>query len=285
MARRKKSAPSSDLSELVRKFARNDVIAELEKEYQTLSSREIPLSSINDSPFVRKAPLSQELVQDLGKSIREKGIFSPLLVRPCGSHFELVLGRKRYFGAKEAGLLSLPCLVFDLSDEETLLMILADSRDQRDSNVVEMALLYEELETRFHYDKQTLADLSHSSRSQVTNALRLLTLPDYVIREVSTGKLSYGHARALVPLSEEEIRDAVRIIHREKLSVRETERLAKTYGIAPSDVDLEVKVATLAGAEKTTIGKKGIYLRFLGKSELDKFIASLEQFARFKKDI
>ena len=164
-------------------------------------------------------------------------------------------------------------------------MILADSRDQRDSNVVEMALLYEELETRFHYDKQTLADLSHSSRSQVTNALRLLTLPDYVIREVSTGKLSYGHARALVPLSEEEIRDAVRVIHREKLSVRETERLAKTYGIAPSDVDLEVRVATLAGAEKTTIGKKGIYLRFLGKSELEKFIASLEQFARFKKDL
>ena len=275
MSKKKSSSATSHLPDLIKKFARNDVIAELEKEYQTYRSRDIPLSQIDDSPFVKRAILSPETIENLGKSVKEKGIFSPLVVRPSGSHYEVILGRKRYFGAKKALLETVPCVVCSVSDEETLLMILADSRDQRDSNIVEMALLYDELIRRFSYSQKTLADLSHQSRSQVTNSLRLLKLPDSVIREVSKGKLSYGHARAIAPLSEEEIFEAVRLIHKNHLSVRDTELLAKTLGSnAQLDVDA-VRLKEKIGANKVTVGKKSIYLSFETEQEKEDFIKSL----------
>ena len=93
--------------------------------------------------------------------------------------------------------------------------------------MIEMGYIYEALVTKFHYTQQMLGELSHQSRSQVTNTLRLLKLPDNVIREVAVGKLSYGHARALAPLSEDEINEMVSLIHKNHLSVRDTEILSK----------------------------------------------------------
>ncbi len=275
MARKKAAVSANNLSDLIKKFARNDVIAELEKEYQTHNSRDIPLSQIDDSPFIKKAIFSPERIEELGKSVKEKGIFSPLVVRPAGSHYEVILGRKRYFGAKKAGLETVPCVICQVSDEETLLMILADSRDQRDSNIVEMALLYDELIRRFHYRQKTLANLSHQSRSQVTNSLRLLTLPDSIIREVSKGRLSYGHARAIAPLSEEEIYEAVRLIHKNHLSVRETEFLAKTLGSKAQKDNLLEQLEEVTGAIKISVGRKSCYFGFPSEEEKEKFIQFL----------
>lgn len=226
MKGKKKGNPS--LSELVSRFSRFDVIAEMEKEYQTFSPKSLPLSLIDDNQYIKRVRFSKSRLESLGKSIAEKGIYSPLVVRRKGNHYELILGRKRYYGAKEAKLPSVPVVVADLQDEEMLLVLLADTRDQRESNILERAYLYRALSTKFRYSQQTLAQLSHESRSQVTNTMRLLSLPEPILKEVMQGELSFGHARALLSLSEEEILKVSARIHKENLSVRETERLVRS---------------------------------------------------------
>src|SRR5574344_3047567 len=231
---KKSGSLSPNLQELLKKFSKNDVIEEMEKEYQSVAAKKIPLALVDDNSYFRRVRLPQETILQMGKGIKEKGLWNPLLVRPSGSHYELVLGRKRYYGAKAAHLNEVPCVIAEVSDEETLLMLLADTRDQREGNVVEMALVYQELSEHFSYSQATLANLSHQSRSQVTNTMRILHLPDHIIQEISLGQLSYGHAKAIASLSEEEIEEVVRLIHEENLSVRQTEELAKQYSRVPS---------------------------------------------------
>ncbi len=225
MATKRKNVAS--LSELVSRFSKFDVIAEMEKEYQSFASKNMPLSLIDDNSYVKRVHFPKSRLESLGKSIGEKGVFSPLLVREKGSHYELILGRKRYFGAKTAGLSSIPVIVSNMGDEEMLLILLADTRDQKESNILEMAYIYNALTQKFKYSQQTLAEISHESRSQVTNTMRLLSLPDPIIKEVSLGELSFGHARAMLSLSQEDIISLSKRIHEEKLSVRETERIVR----------------------------------------------------------
>ena len=140
---KKKANPS--LKDLLNRYSQNDVIAE----NASISSKNIPLSSIDDNHVVKKVSFPKEMIHSLGESLKEKGFFSPLLVRPSGTHYELILGRKRFVGAKEAGLKYVPCIIRDVSDEEVLLTLLADTRDQREGNVVEMAHIFEALQEKY----------------------------------------------------------------------------------------------------------------------------------------
>lgn len=253
MSKSKKAIIRSSLNDLVKKFSENDVIARMEKEYQSQGGNNVPLSLIDDNSFVKKVRLSSDSIDRIAKGINERGLFNPLIVRPCGAHYELILGRKRYFGAKKALLSEVPCVKVEAGDEETLLMLLADNRDQREANVVEMAILYEALVNRFDYTQSTLASLSHQSRSQVTNIMRLLSLPERVLMEVSDGSLSYGHARAILPLSDEEIEKIVKRIHEEKLSVRDTEELVRQLSMRLPSPSL-----SLASSLKERTGAKSV---------------------------
>lgn len=231
---------SANLSELIEKFSQNDVIAEMEKEYQSAPAKLVNLASIVDNHFISNVKIAKSIIEYFCATLKEKGVFNPLVVTPVGDKFEVVLGRKRYLGAKKAGLVSLPCVIKEMSEEEELLILLADNRDQRESNVLEMALICSALQTRFGYTQQMLASLSHQSRCQITNTLRLLRLSPELQEEVSLGKLSYGHAKAIASLSLEEMSDTAKKIHESKLSVRETERYVsnKKAGNTPaSDMD------------------------------------------------
>jgi len=273
---KKSEVLSPSLKELIRKFSKNDVIEEMEKEYQSVAAKKIPLSLIDDTSFIRRVDLPKETIERMSKGISEKGLWNPLLVRPSGSHYELVLGRKRYYGAKAAHLNEVPCVIAEVSDEETLLMLLADTRDQREGNVVEMALVYQELSERFSYSQATLANLAHQSRSQVTNTMRILRLPDHVVREISEGSLSYGHAKAIASLSEQEIEEVVRLIHEENLSVRETEELAKQYSRIPSAEPTQADLLkTVYHCSNVIIKKNAVTLTFNQEEEKEAFIASL----------
>ncbi len=274
MSKSKKTLIKNSLNELVKKFSENDVIARMEKEYQSQGGNSVPISLIDDNSFVKKVRLSPESIERISKGILERGLFNPLVVRPSGSHYELILGRKRYFGAKKAGLSEVPCVKVEAGDEETLLMLLADNRDQREANVVEMALLYEALSERFSYTQGTLASLSHQSRSQVTNIMRLLTLPERVLMEVSDGSLSYGHARAILSLSDDEIEKIVSRIHEEKLSVRDTEELARQYSMRfPSPTpELVDELRSDSGALSVINRKRSITFEFKDEKDKDRFI-------------
>jgi ParB family chromosome partitioning protein len=269
---------SPSLKELIKKFSKNDVIEEMEKEYQSVAAKKLPLVSIDDNSFVKRLEIPQEIIERMAKGISEKGLWNPLIVRPSGSHYELILGRKRYLGAKAAALREVPCVIAEVSDEETLLMLLADTRDQREGNIVEMAILYQELSERFGYSQATLAEISHQSRSQVTNTMRILHLPDHIVREISLGELSYGHAKAIASLSDEEIEEVVKLIHEEKLSVRQTEELAKQYSKMPQVEDSEANLLRKQyGASLVAIKKSSVVFSFDNEEAKETFLAKLRR--------
>ena len=229
MRKGKSEILSSSLSDLISKFSQQNIIAEIEKRYQSAPAKLLTISLIDDNAYVSKVRIPEETMDYFASRLKEKGFYNPLVVRTKeDGRYEIILGRKRFYGAKRAGLLTLPCAFAEVGNEENLLMLLADTRDQREANVVEMALVCKALQDEFGYSQQTLAELSHQSRCQITNILRILKLPDDLQEAICLGRMSYGHGRALASLGREE---ATLLGHRildEGLSVREAEALAKT---------------------------------------------------------
>ena len=225
----KKKILSSSLSDLVTKFSQQNIIAEIEKRYQNAPAKLLSISSIDDCAYISRVKLPEETQDYFASRLKEKGFYNPLVVRTKeDGRYEIILGRKRFFGAKRAGILSLPCTFAEVEDEEMLLMLLADTRDQREANVIEMALVCQALQKEFGYNQQTLADLSHQSRCQISNISRVLKLPDELLEAICLGKMSYGHGRALACLDKEAAASLGQRVLEENLSVRETERLAQT---------------------------------------------------------
>lgn len=271
-----KKALSSSLSDLIEKFSQNDVIAEMEKEYQNAPAKLVNVASIDDNHFISSVRLAKSVVDYFASTIKEKGIFNPLVVTPKGERFEVVLGRKRFLGAKKAGLVSLPCVIKEMGEEEELLTLLADNRDQRESNVLEMALICEALQVRFGYTQQTLASLSHQSRCQITNTMRLLKLSKPLQEEVSLGKLSYGHAKAIASLDETTMVFAVSQIHEKKMSVRETERYVASLK-ENSMNGAQTQRGYLSGVVNIVENDNSVTLVFSAKEEKDKFLQGFLQ--------
>lgn len=226
----KKKILSSSLSDLISKFSQQNIIAEIEKRYQSAPAKLLPISSIDDNAFIASVRIPEETTQYFADRLKEKGFYNPLVVRTKeDGRYEIILGRKRLFGARKAGIVALPCAFAEVEDEETLLMLLADTRDQREANVIEMALVCKALQKQFHYKEQTLAELSHQSRCQISNILRILKLPAHLQEAICLGKLSYGHGRALASLPYEAAEELGNKVLKENLSVRECERLARVY--------------------------------------------------------
>ncbi|MCQ2772582.1 MAG: ParB/RepB/Spo0J family partition protein [Bacilli bacterium] len=227
----------SKQSELFKRFSRVGSISAYEKEFSNRAPISIPLYMIDDNPFTKHAEIAPEIIERFSESVARKGVFVPLIVRKNSLRYEIVFGRKRYYSARRLKHNDVPCYVIDAGDEESLLMLLADIRDQKDSSIVEFAYVFKCLSEDFDYSQADLATISHQSRSQVTNTMRLLKLPDSILQQVSRGELSYGHARAIEPLEEKNQFLAVSLIHDSKLSVRDAEALAKKLLANPNSLD------------------------------------------------
>lgn len=263
MRKNKERLLSSSLSELINRFSQENIIAEIEKRYQSAPTKLLPISLIDDCAFIEKVRLPEETMDYFASRLREKGFYNPLVVRTKeDGRYEIILGRKRLFGARRAGMLSLPCAFAEVGDEETLLMLLADTRDQRESNVVEMALVCHELQVRFRYNQQTLADLSHQSRCQISNILRILKLPEEIQEAICLGRLSYGHGRALASLEPEEALKLGKRALAEGLSVREIENIAKTFHGNETREDKPIEVVE---------DGESLQIRFASKKDLKRF--------------
>ncbi len=266
---------SSSLSELIKKFSKNDVIAVMEKEYQSAPAKLIPLELIDDTSFIKSAKMREEVIASLAAGLKEKGFFTPIAVRPVNGRYEVVLGRKRLHAAKKAGLVSVPAVVKEFSDEETLLMLLADARDQRENDVVEMALICQRLSHEFGYTQQMLANVSHQSRCQITNILRILRLPQPILDEISVGKLSYGHAKAIASTSLDSVEALVKRIHEESLSVRETEALVRAFQNGFHDEEERSRILKNAKAKDLLVNKKSLTFSFENEQEKEAFLHRL----------
>src|SRR5213083_411470 len=174
---------------------------------------------------------NEERLNELAQSIKENGVIQPIVVRRDGERFQIIAGERRWRAALKAGLLRVPIVVRDIEtgNERSLLEIALIENIQRENlNPIEEALGYRRLADEFHLKQEEIASAVGKDRASVANFLRLLRLPEEIRTEVATGRLSMGHARALLALADEgQQRSVARDIIARSLSVRETESLVK----------------------------------------------------------
>ncbi|MFA6370080.1 MAG: ParB/RepB/Spo0J family partition protein [Bacilli bacterium] len=216
---------STSLSKLILKYSRSDVIFTMQREVRDTPILQILTADIIDNHFLVDYTPSSEAIERLVAAFETTPNIEPIVIRNFNNSYEVVIGRKRLIAAQKAGIKQIPALIREYTDEETLLVLLAIARDEHQISPIEIAIICRELIKNFDYSQKALAELLHLSRTQVTNILRLLTLPKDVLADLSIGRISYGHARAMITLPLAEIRAVNKQIIKQKLNVRETENL------------------------------------------------------------
>jgi len=170
----------------------------------------------------------EDALQELSESIKQFGILQPLLVQDKKTYFEIIAGERRWRAAKLAGLKEVPVIIKDLSDQEIVEISLIENIQRENLNPIEEAWAYKKLLTEFNLKQDEVADRVSKSRAAVTNSMRLLKLDERVQQMVIEDMISTGHARALLPLGDNEKQYATaQKIFDERLSVRDTEKLIK----------------------------------------------------------
>ncbi|MDW7650887.1 MAG: ParB/RepB/Spo0J family partition protein [Bacillota bacterium] len=187
---------------------------------------EIVTEDIRTNPYQPRKHFNEEKLAELAQSVERHGILQPLIVRPAGDGFELVAGERRLRAAKMVGLERVPVVVRPLTDREMSEIALIENLQREDLNPLEEADAYRRLMDEFGYTQEQLAERVGKSRSAVANTLRLTSLHPDVRLEVAAGRLSEGHARAILALPLEKQPAAAAKAVELGLSVRETERLA-----------------------------------------------------------
>jgi ParB family chromosome partitioning protein len=187
-----------------------------------------PIEDIKPNKGQPRKTFSDEKLDELAASIREKGIIQPLVVRKKGDHYELIAGERRWRASQRAGLREVPVVIQDVSDDTAVELALIENIQREDLNAVEEAEAYHSLQERFSLSQEELAKRVGKDRSTVANALRLLKLPAEIKRDIVEDRLSMGHARALLAIENPEAQKKGRDeIIRRKLTVREAENLVK----------------------------------------------------------
>jgi ParB family chromosome partitioning protein len=186
---------------------------------------QIPLARLRVGSFQPRKTFPPEALAELVASIREKGVLVPVTVRPTPDGYELVAGERRFRAAEAAGLTAIPALVRKLTDREALEVALVDNLQRTDLNAIETAEGYHRLVHEFSLTQEQVAQRMGKDRATVANTLRLLKLPAPVRQAVADGRLSAGHARALLGAPPEHVVSIFESVLRRGLSVRETERL------------------------------------------------------------
>lgn len=257
------------------------------------ADRMIPIEKIHPNPDQPRRQFDEQALSELAASIRERGIIQPLIVRPDPSdpsRFQIVAGERRWRAAQIAQLHEVPVLVRDYSDTEVLEVAIIENIQRSDLNPIDEAAGYRQLMDRFGHTQEQLAQVLGKSRSHIANLLRLLTLPHEVTTLLMDGKLTAGHARALVG-HPEAVALAQRIV-KGALSVRDAEKLARADAAPPKSgtrtrpekdadtIQIEQELAATLGMGVSIDHKPGqdggtLTLRYRDLGQLDDLLRAL----------
>lgn len=206
---------------------------------------EIPVDRIRPNPEQPRREFSEEAMADLTRSIKEQGVLQPVMVRPIKDtthEYEIVAGERRWRACTAAGLDVIPALVREIDDEQSLALALIENLQREDLNPMEEAAGFALLMSRFGVTQEELAERVGKSRSAVANTLRLMQLSEPIRADLTAGRISAGHARALLSLADESLRNALWVqLIEHGMSVRQAEDLAayaKAHGALPDLVRL-----------------------------------------------
>ena len=187
----------------------------------------IRISDIQKNPYQPRKEFSEEKIKELAQSIKENGLIQPIIVRQSPViGYEILAGERRYRASIAAGLSEVPVIIKKLSDQDMMIHSIIENLQREDLNPIEEAKAYQSLIDK-GYTHAEIADKMGKSRPYITNLVRLLTLPDFILTEVETGKLSQAHARLLIQLPLKEQKNLLHRIQTEDLSVRRVEYLLK----------------------------------------------------------
>jgi ParB family chromosome partitioning protein len=257
--------------------------------------RRVSIAFLRPNPRNPRKVFSDAEIIELAGSIRERGIIQPIVVRTlhgAAEQFEIIAGERRWRAAQRAGLHEVPIIVHEATDAEALELAIIENVQRADLNPLEEAMGYQALADEYAYNQDEIAKIVGKSRSHVANTLRLLKLPETVKVYINAGKLSAGHARALVGLADPE--PIAREIVERGLNVRDVETLAheharaagkpkKTHKRAAKDVDtlaLEKRLSDALGLRVTveTRGEGGVLaIKYRDLDQLDDVIRRLEE--------
>jgi ParB family chromosome partitioning protein len=255
------------------------------------SQRRVPIEQIAASPRNPRRVFTDAELDELAQSIRERGIIQPIVVRQAagGKGFEIIAGERRWRAAQRANLHDVPIVVLDVSDGEALELAIIENVQRADLNALEEAAGYQALAAQYDHSTEDIAGIVGKSRSHVANTMRLLKLPDAVKAYINEGKLTAGHARALIGQADPE--GMARDIVEKGLNVRQAEKMRQEKTTAkPSNAPAR-KDADIAALEKrlsdalglkvdvTDRGRTGgvLGIRYKTLDQLDEVVRRLER--------
>ena len=277
-----------DVSKVLDDIQNGDM--EVERQEQS----KIPVDEIRPNPYQPRKVFNDEALKELSSSIKQHGVFTPILVKKSIQGYDLIAGERRLRASKLAGLKDIPAIIVDFDDQEMMEIALLENIQREDLNPIEEAQAYKRLLTEFHLKQDEVAERVSKSRAAVTNSIRLLKLNEDVQRMVVDEMISTGHARALLAVEnpEEQYNLAQRIFD-EKLSVRDVEKLVKnlhkpekpkktddkTMQVIYQDIEEKLKQKL---GRKVTVTSRGegsgkIEIEFYNHEDLDRLLDVLNK--------
>ena len=265
----------------------SSLIGEIKTEKNT---SKISISDLVRNKYQPRKNFNSENLEDLTNSIKQRGIIQPIIVRRSESNntkYEIIAGERRWIAAQNAGLHEVPVVVTEADDLKSLEFAIVENVQRHDLNAIEEAEGYQNLINKFSYDQEKVSKFIGKSRSHVANCLRLLSLPEEVIKLIEHNKLSQGHAKVLVGL-ENALFVAKKIIEK-KLSVRQAETLVKIYKVKktkkktskdPNLSELEASITDKIGLNVLIKNKKNntgsIVFDYKDLDQLNKIIQAIK---------
>jgi len=260
------------------------------KIYETATNEEIVelnLSDLRPNPYQPRKVFDEEALNELASSIREHGVFQPIIVKKSIKGYDIIAGERRFRACKMVGLEKIPAIIRDFTDEQMMEIALLENLQREDLSVIEEAIAYKSMIDHLNLTQDELSKRVGKSRSHITNILGLLRLPGEVQQMVSDGRITMGHARALSKLeSNEEIIKLANKIVDENLIVRDIENITGTNEVAK-----KVKVVRKPASNeykyvedilrdkfdtKVKVGKTKIEISFNSSAELNRILEILD---------
>jgi len=211
-----------------------------------INFNKLSISDLVSNKFQPRKIFNEENLQDLTNSIKQRGIIQPIIVRKSADNttkYEIIAGERRWLAAQKAGLHEVPVVITDVDDLKSLEFAIIENVQRNDLNAIEEARGYQRLIEEFSYDQEKVAEFIGKSRSHIANFLRLLALPEAVLKLIESKKITPGHAKILVGLNNAEF--VANKILEKKLSVRQAENFVKIFKIkkqslkGPRDINLQ----------------------------------------------
>ena len=268
----------------------NSIIEEAKTNDQIV---EIDLSELRANPYQPRKNFDEEALNELASSIKEHGVFQPIIVKKSIKGYEIIAGERRWRAAKLAKLKEVPVIIKEFSPQEVMEIALIENIQRRDLNPIEEALAYKSLIDEYHLKQDELAKRVSKSRTAIANSMRLLKLTEEVQNMLVNNEISMGHARALLSLEQEELQlEAAKKIAENGLSVRETEKLVKSI-LNPKQSKLPIpsseaaiynslsdklreKLGTKVSINNKKNGKGKIEIEYYSPEELERLLELFE---------